>query len=528
MPAHVHGEKGGAGPSRFFRKRRRLGGAPEPADDDGGSRRHRTLVVSGSLALAGAAGVVLFVSAVVASRQVPFSVRLYAQGGGSGPALVRVTAYDSREGVQVTVGSVELSPTGSDRVAAAFDGSADAAAVARIPRGAPGSHTLMVRTAMGKRGTSVPALDSSRTDPRTWDVKSISAELRTGGALELGYGMQRDRREEYNTVALERLRVVPYPEQGRLASNLPNTIFVWVRDCPSRNISVGSAAGSGELRTDEAGMAAFEYVPTFGATGFDLGCGDWKGRAELRDRPQGIVASSPSLFAGARTEVALRVHTIMAGRPISMDVFRDCAWIDSRTVVPERGDAEVKYRLPSEPGLYTFEFYANVHAPGAEKARVPVLVPDADAALDLKAVIKRARGADREPIASALLAEIEKGGDPEGRRVRLLAAAFLSRLDLACGPPPLVFDSYDSDALFLSQEKAGVKKAAYTGIGVTWVVALVAAILIMVFRLKAAREAEEQISGHRRQIAVQHAVAAAIITITFALIVYVMGIWWRQ
>jgi hypothetical protein len=529
MPAHVHGKKAREAPSRFFRKRRRIGGAPETAEDDGGmSRRHRTLVVSGSLALAGAAGVVLFISAVVASRQVPFSVRLYAQGGGTEPGLVRVTAYDSRERVQVAVESVEISKKGSDRVIAAFEGTADAAAIARLPGGGPGSHTLLVRTAIGKRGTSVPPPDAAPADPRNWKIKPVSAELRSDGRLELGVGTQGDRREEFNTPALESLRVVPYPEQGRLASNLPNTVFVWARDCPFRKVSIASTAGSGELRTDETGMAAFEYVPTFGATGFDLGCGGWTGRAELRDRPQGIAASSPSLFAGRGTEIVLRVHTVMAGRPITMDVFRDCVWIDSRAVVPEKGDAELKYRLPSEPGLYTFEFYANVHAPGAEKARVPVLVPGADALRDLKSLLGRARGADREPIAAALLTEIEKGGDPEGRRIRLLSAAFLSRLDLACGPPPLVFDSYESDALFLSQEKAGVKKAAYAGIGVTWVVALVAAILVMVLRFKAAREAEEQIPGHRRQIAVQHAVAAAIITITFALMVYIMGIWWRQ
>jgi hypothetical protein len=391
----------------------------------------------------------------------------------------------------------------SGRPLASFLGTADGAAVVRMADPDRQRYTLRVKTAGGRRTVRIPPAAPVREPPPP-AITPVADELRTGGGQEI-LPDQDAKDDAYGAAALEALKVVMYPEQGRLASNLPNTIFVWARGCPARTVKLGTAAGDGVLTSDAFGMSSFVF-----------------------NRPQGIAATSRTLFAKGGDEVAIAVSTLASSRPVTMDVYRDCAWIDSRALVPAGGEAQVAYALPPEQGLYTFEFYGNVHAPGVERARVRVVVPAGTPSAAVRDLLATVKDAGREPIAAHLGVLVAGKNEPPADALRPAAAAFLSRLDQRCGPPQLMLDSYDDDVLFLAASKQGVKKAAYTGVGVTWLVALLGAILIMVLRIRAARDAEEPIEGHQRHIALQHALAAALITVVFALLIYTLDVWWKQ
>ena len=458
MP-HQHGQGNGPRPSRLTRVRRQIGGGVDgQTGEEPGQRRQRIMIVSGSLGLAAAAGAVLFLAAIFAARQVPYSVRLYTATAAAGaPALVRVAAYDSRERVPVKV--EEVFGAGVETVA----GMADGAAVVRVPPGA--RPTLTVGSPAGRRTVTVPPLDPATVAPGGPWVKPVSAELQPIQEGNIIMPRAPDHGEVYDAGALEALKVVMYPASGRLVSNLPNTIYVWARGCPGRKVALETAAGGGELRADETGMASFIFTPTLGEKGFGVACDGWTDRIGLRERPAGLSVSMNTMLAKPGGEVALTVYSLSPNRPITVDVYRGCAWIDSRAVVPAHGEARLAYTLPAEPGVYSFELYGNVHQPGEERARAVVIVPKADPAGELRALFGGLKGAADEPIIAHLDEVLERDPSPAPDALAPLAAAplaaaALSRLENWCGPPALVHDSYESDALFLVSQKAGVKKAA--------------------------------------------------------------------
>jgi hypothetical protein len=48
----------------------------------------------------------------------------------------------------------------------------------------------------------------------------------------------------------------------------------------------------------------------------------------------------------------------------------------------------------------------------------------------------------------------------------------------------------------------------------------------MLARLRGAARGEERIEGHGRQIIIQHAAAAGILTIAFAMLYFALSMWW--
>ncbi|MFA6033307.1 MAG: hypothetical protein WC889_10445 [Myxococcota bacterium] len=463
-----------------------------------------------------AVGAALAVTAFWSARQPPFAVRFY--GYGHGP--VRVTAFDA-----AGERALPLLRVCSGGVCAT--GSGDGAVVVRQIAFGPDGAGFEVETAAGSRSAFLP---SSLMNPGTEKtpkplLRPISFEMRSGSAMRIGTGTAGAEPERGDGEALARLPVIPYPGQGRLASNMPNRILLWGRSCGGRPISVRTAGGAGTLATDRAGMTEFTLVPSLGESWIELSCGGDPVRAELRDRPQGVAASADSAFAVPGSRISIHVSTILATTAITMDVFRDCAWIDSAALSVKRGETQVEYTLPNEPGLYSFEFYGNVNAPGDDRSRVLFAVHEGDAAGALGRLVDGIEGRAVEPMAGRLEGLLA-GGDLPLRDLDAAARAFLSRLELWCGPPPLMLDTHEGDAATLLIARSEARWKAYAGVLVVWTAIAAGVLMSLRSRLRSLGSSEEQLEGQAMHVVVQHAAAMAIISAAMVLVLFTMSVWW--
>jgi hypothetical protein len=489
-----------------------------------GSRRHGRLIAAVVIAAAAVAGCAMMATAMFATRDIPFTARAYADWtSNSGLILIRISAYDARNRTPLPVRSAAIKASGAAPrfVNGEPDGTALLSAQAESIHDS-GRLIAVIRTDKGSRELEMePAHPVFRLPELSFTP--VSFEFRTGPALQIGLGTQGLRDERENAGALDGLPAVPYPEQGRLASNMPNRIFLWGRACTD-GVEVETAAGKWRAAQDQAGMAVFSLVPTFGATWIKAACGGREGRVDLRDRPRGITVSPAFILSAPGREVSFDASTMFAAKPFTMDVFHECRWLAGRTVTPENKEARIRFTLPAKQGLYSFELYGNTHKPGDERARALVLAVD-DHAGALKKLVKRVKGADGDPLVGHLPGLVSNpGADPPA--VQNAAAALASRINLECGPPPMVVDSLSTDERDLMRGKEKVRHWTLSSLMILWLASAAGTGIVMLARLRGAARGEERIEGHGRQIIIQHAAAAGILTIAFAMLYFALSMWW--
>jgi hypothetical protein len=488
----------------------------------------KKLIAAAATLFAIAAGVALVVTAMYSTRAVSLSARVYTDWNEcNGRILMRVNAYDSAQRSPVKVRSVTLAGKGIKRIAPGLPDGSTVIEVTAASFEGNGAITLSIETEKGSKRLVIEGPGSGHPHTPVPRLKPVSAELRTGPSTQLGLGTQGSREEIYNREALDQLKIIPYPEQGRLAANLPNRVFLWGRGCPGKSVEVESGAGRGAVKLDEAGIGELLFTPTFGASWLKLACGVWSGRADLRDRPQGITVTPAYFAAHPGDRINFRLKTLFPGRPLALDIFRGCGWIESRNIIPGSGETGIDYTLPAETGVYSMEIYGNSNVPGDERARVLILSgTDARAALD--ALVKKSSGRADEPVAGLLMSLLEKPGIGAGSDTNLAASAFVSRLVLDCGPPPVFMDTIDSDLAALTESREGMKTLSFGSLYVICGIVLCLVFLIMFARIvMAARtDKEDRIEGHSKHVVAQHLIAALLLAITFAILLYAMHIWW--
>jgi len=469
-----------------------------------------------AIILAAAVGAVMAVSAFVVSGRDPFSIRVY----GNGENLARVTAFNRDDGVPLPLREVCVSGKSGAPVCNAYKGVSSS--TVRLPAGEP-IVRLELKTDNGSRAVSYTVTPGSGPHP-PMAIKPISMEIVSGSESRIGSGTSGNIDEYDNKNALAPLGVIPYPEQGRLRANLQNGVFLWARGCPEASVGIETAGGSGEIATDSLGMARFVFTPTLNETWLKTGCKGSINRVALRDTPGGVAIFSKKVFYTPGDTVDLEVESLYGNRDYTMDVFRDCLWVDSIPVHVAGGAAVVSYKLPSSEGLYSLEVYGNINSPGAERARAILLSHRNGWAKKVNDIAGEVKDPGVDPLVVALkTASLAEWKGPAA--LERMTAAFLSRLEISCGPPTLTMDTAGADASGRAATRHSVKSRGFAGIAVVWASLVIATFFHLAVSLKKHATAEERLEGQAASTIVLHLTAIGVLSVAFALIIYTLEIW---